>query len=71
MSKFPLDAPKAKVLKTLESLGFVLVREGNHLALVRQHPDGTKTPLTLPNHDPIKTPCAAFLRNQEFPETIS
>ena len=30
MSKFPVDAPNRKVVKTLESLGFSLVREGNH-----------------------------------------
>jgi predicted RNA binding protein YcfA (HicA-like mRNA interferase family) len=55
MAKFPIDAPKAKVLKALESLGFALVREGNHIALVRNNPDGTKTPLTLPNHQTIKS----------------
>ncbi len=54
MSKFPVDAPKAKVIKTLESLGFRLVRQQEHIAMVRQDPDGSRTPLTLPNHRRIK-----------------
>ncbi len=54
MSKFPVDAPKAKVIKTLESLGFRLVRQQEHIAMVRQQPDGSRTPLTLPNHRRIK-----------------
>jgi hypothetical protein len=35
-------------------LGFGLVREGNHLALERENEDGSKTPMTLPNHRFIK-----------------
>jgi predicted RNA binding protein YcfA (HicA-like mRNA interferase family) len=54
MPKFPVDAPLSKVLRTLESLGFRLVREGNHIAMVRENPDGTRTPLTMPNHRRIK-----------------
>ena len=54
MDKFPVDAPIEKVLKSLELLGFVLVREGNHIAMARQNSDGTNTPLTLPNHRKIK-----------------
>jgi len=54
MSKFPIDAPQAKVVKALVSLGFRLVREGNHIAIERQNPDGTLTPLTMPNHRTIK-----------------
>jgi hypothetical protein len=30
MSKFPVDAPIRKVVKTFELLGFNIVREGNH-----------------------------------------
>ena len=54
MPKFPVDALLRKVLRALESLGFRLVREGNHIAMVRENPDGTRTPLTMPNHRRIK-----------------
>lgn len=54
MSKFPVDAPLEKVIKTLESFGFRVVRKGNHIAMVRENPDGSKTPLTIPNHRRIK-----------------
>ncbi len=50
MPKFPVDAPRDRVISALELLGFALVREGNHLAMARSNPDGTRTPLTLPNH---------------------
>lgn len=52
--KFPRDAPKRRVIKTLEMLGFKIVRSGNHISMVKEDPDGSKTPLTLPNHDKIK-----------------
>ena len=54
MPKFPVDAPKSKVLKALGQLGFALVREREHISMVRQNADGTRTPLTLPNHPHIK-----------------
>ena len=53
--KFPVDAPKRNVLKAFELLGFVVVREGNHIILERSNPDGSKTPLVLPNHRTIKS----------------
>ncbi|MBV9230024.1 MAG: type II toxin-antitoxin system HicA family toxin [Chloroflexi bacterium] len=54
MPRFPTDAPKAKVIKALESLGFRLVRVHQHIAMLRENVDGTKTPLILPNHPQIK-----------------
>lgn len=55
MAKFPVDAPKAKVIKAFEKLGFHLVREGNHIAMVRDNPGGTRTLLTMPNHRTLKS----------------
>jgi predicted RNA binding protein YcfA (HicA-like mRNA interferase family) len=54
MARFPVDASCDRVLKALERLGFQLVREGSHIAMVRENPDGTRTPLTMPNHRRIK-----------------
>ncbi len=54
MSKFPVDASIRKVVKAFEGLGFRVVREGNHIAMVRKNTDGTRTPLTMPNHTRIK-----------------
>jgi len=55
MNKFPVDAPIARVKRTLELLGFRLVREGNHISMIRENPDGTRTPLTIPNHPRLKS----------------
>jgi predicted RNA binding protein YcfA (HicA-like mRNA interferase family) len=54
MSKFPVDAPKRKVVKALEILGFRIVREKEHISMIRENPDGSKMPLTMPNHPKIK-----------------
>ncbi len=54
MSRFPVDTPISKVIKAFERLGFRLVREGNHIAMIRDNPDGSRTPLTMPNHRRIK-----------------
>ena len=55
MPKFPVDAPKQKVITALEELGFQIVREKEHISMERSNPDGTKTPLTMPNHPRIKS----------------
>ena len=54
MPKFPVDAPKAKVTKAFERLGFQIVREGKHIAMSRENADDTRIPLTMPNHPKIK-----------------
>ena len=48
MPKFPVDVP-------IDKLGFRLIREGNHIAILRQNQDGRRTPLTMPNHRKIKS----------------
>ena len=54
MAKFPVDAPKKKVVKTLKMLGFQTVREKEHISMARKNPDGSQIPLTMPNHPKIK-----------------
>ncbi len=55
MPKFPVDAPLEKVLAALALLGYKVIRQGNHVALARQNPDGTRSTLTLPGHRYIKS----------------
>ncbi|MFH0725468.1 MAG: type II toxin-antitoxin system HicA family toxin [Pseudomonadota bacterium] len=55
MPKFPIDAPIQRVIQSLEMLGFSMVREGNHIAMIRDNSDGTRTPLTIPNHPTLKS----------------
>jgi predicted RNA binding protein YcfA (HicA-like mRNA interferase family) len=64
MTKFPSDAPLRKVISTLEQLGFRLIREENHIAMLRQNPDGTRTPLTIPNHAVLKKPTLRTILTQ-------
>jgi len=54
MAKYPIDAPKRRVVKALEILGFRIVREKEHISMMLENPDGTKTPLTMPNHPKLK-----------------
>ncbi len=64
MSKFPIDAPKRKVLKALQMLGFLIVREAEHISMVKDNPDGTRTPLTMPNHPSLKSSTLRTICNQ-------
>ncbi len=54
MPRWPVDAPQYRVIKALEAPGFRIVREENHITMVRENDDGTRTPLTLPNHRRLK-----------------
>jgi len=64
VTKFPRDAPIAKVLKALGALGFEIIREGNHISLSRINPDGSRTPLTMPNHKEIKSSTLLLILRQ-------
>ena len=55
MPKFPRDAPKRKVLEAFMKLNFEIVREAEHIALRRQDPDGSATPMTIPNDRTYKS----------------
>jgi len=44
MPKFPKDAPKRRAIKALERLGFRLVREHEHIAMIRANADARRRP---------------------------
>ncbi|TWT97993.1 YcfA-like protein [Botrimarina colliarenosi] len=54
MPRFPVDTPKQRVLQAMKKLGFEVLREAEHIALRRENPDGSITPMTIPNHRTIK-----------------
>jgi len=64
MPKFPVDAPIDKVIRALEKLNFRMVRKGNHISMERINPDGTKTPLTMPNHRTLKSSTLRMILTQ-------
>ena len=54
MAKFPVDAPKARVIAAFQAIGFHLVREAEHIAMRRARPEGGSDFLSMPNHSTIK-----------------
>lgn len=52
--RFPADAPRRRVIRAFEMLGFTIVRERQHIIMVRNNVGGTRNTLTMPNHSRIK-----------------
>ncbi len=53
--EFSVDAPRDRVIRTFEFLGFRVVGTGNHLSMAKYNEDGTVTPLTMPGHSNLKS----------------
>ena len=54
MPRFPVNAPKNRVVRALEQLGYRPIRERNHICMARENPDGSRSVLVLLNHRRIK-----------------
>jgi len=55
MPKFPVDAPKLRVIKALKRLGFELVREREQYCYGQRKLRWNKNPLIMPNHPKLKS----------------
>jgi hypothetical protein len=55
VAKLPVDASLDRVFAALSELGSRVVRQGNHVALARENPDGTRSTMTLPGHRALKS----------------
>jgi len=41
--KFPKDVSRNKIIKIFENLGFKIVRIGNHISMIKNNSDGSRT----------------------------